>query len=79
MSSFREKIGELNETIAWFDDCQHQVDEGEATLKPLIEKRDEAAKAMYSIIRALNGMLPIMPEEQENAESNPPPMQSAHW
>jgi hypothetical protein len=75
VSNFREKLDELNEQVAKFDDLQVQVEETEASLAIAKDDRDRALDSVHAIVRELNGMLPSRPEE----EAPPPLTASSNW
>jgi hypothetical protein len=72
VTSFREKLDELNVQVAKFDEMQVQVGEAEATIGLLKEERDKALDAVYDIVRGLGDILPTRPAEEEKAEEPAP-------
>jgi hypothetical protein len=74
--NFRDKLAELNEQMAKFDDLQTLVEDSEAALESAKFGRDQALDTIHTLTRALNSMLPGRPDEEG---SPPQAMSSSGW
>jgi|WetSurSiteA1Bulk_404760.scaffolds.fasta_scaffold338796_1 hypothetical protein len=78
MSNFREKLDELNDQVAEFDNLQGKTESLEAELDDTKTARDKALDAVHDIIHELNDMLPARPEEAP-PQTSPSPFQARNW